>query len=489
MEAKLENAVEKDPDLLEALATAFLQNFYQHIRLAETHDTNNKIFDTVLAELNRTYQSFLGGTGEAHLELAFRGEQIFVNRVRLRPKPRQFSTYRFILKFMRIRRIGSVLIKPFDRPEQLKSFLGLVSRARDLLGEDTEPAVQLMIDLKAAGLDSIFQVSSIQKLYIGSGAGGTPGENVADVEIAAAAIYESLRKFLDVILENLENAERFELNSLDHLMQDLMMLANEDIIQMLRLLSVKRYDRPLPYRGVNAAFLMNAWAESLKLPKGVVRELTELALIHPIVFRVVQNRSQTPSEVQEIELYVILQRIQSVFPLTSLQMLALVEWLTPFGQTGVYSIQQTQCYQHFFSRMLRIVASFEEMTTYEKSKRVYLPDEALAELLKRQDDCDPTLLKLFINWLGVYPLGSLVELSTGEIAQVFAGASDPLKFQRPIVLILKSSDGVVLDRPQIFDLSEMNEKLGVYRKSVKRSTTLEAAGLDPQRLRASPIAF
>jgi len=86
-------------------------------------------------------------------------------------------------------------------------------------------------------------------------------------------------------------------------------------------------------------------------------------------------------------------------------------------------------------------------------------------------------------------LGSLVELNTGEVAQVFAGASDPLKFQRPIVLILKSSDGAVLDRPQIFDLSEMNEKLGVYRKSVKRSTTLEAAGLDPQRLRASPIAF
>jgi hypothetical protein len=91
--------------------------------------------------------------------------------------------------------------------------------------------------------------------------------------------------------------------------------------------------------------------------------------------------------------------------------------------------------------------------------------------------------------LGVYPLGSLVELSTGEVAQVFAGASDPLKFQRPIVLILKSSDGNALDRPFIFDLSEMNEKLGVYRKSIKRSTTFEAAGLDPQRLRASPIAF
>ncbi len=489
MEANLENTIEKDPDLLEALATAFLQNFYQHIRLAETHDTNNKIFETVLSELHRTYQSFLGGTGQSNLELAFRGEQIFVNRVRLRPKPRQFSAYRFILKFMRIRRIGSVLINQYDRPEQLKFFLGLISRSRDLLRDDAEPAAQLMDDLRSAGLDSIFQVSSLQKLYAGSGAGALPGESIADVEIAAAAIYESLRKFIDVILENLEGAERFELSSLDHLMQDLMVLANEDIIQMLRLLSVKRYDRPLPYRGVNAAFLMNAWAESLRLPKGVVRELTELALIHPIVFRIVQNRSQTPSEAQELELFGILQRIQSVFPLTSLQMLALVEWLTPFGQAGVYTVKQTQCYQHFFSRMLRIVASFEEMTTYEKSKRVYLPDEALAELLKRPDDCDPTLLKLFVNWLGIYPLGSLVELTTGEIAQVFAGASDPLKFQRPIVLILKTSDGAVLDRPQIFDLSEMNEKLGVYRKSVKRSTTFEAAGLDPQKLRSSPIAF
>ena len=149
----------------------------------------------------------------------------------------------------------------------------------------------------------------------------------------------------------------------------------------------------------------------------------------------------------------------------------------------------TQCYQHFFSRMLSIVATFEEMTTYEKSKRVYLPDEALAEMLKQSQSFDPTLLKIFINWLGVYPLGSLVELNTGEVAQVFAGASDPLRFQRPIVLILKSSDGVLLDRPQIFDLSEMNEKLGTYRKSIKRSTDFEAAGLDPEKLRSRLIAF
>jgi len=492
MDAKPDAALNPDPAMAEVLATALLQSLFQYLRLTETHDIKNSIFEPVMRDLLRTQASFLEGTGQSDLELSFRGEHIFINKVKLRPRPRQFHIYRFVLKFMRIRRVGAMYLKRGSSLDQMRDFLWMISRSIEIPRDQTEPAVQMMGMLKERGLDAFFGVSPITKLYSGSNAGGAGADSdqgLANVELASLAAYDSLRGFLEILLENLERSERFGLRPLSELMQDLLSLAQEDVVQMMRLISVKRYDRPASYKGVNAAFLMIAWADSLKLPKGVIRELAEIALIHPLVLQITEGKIQRLSTRQNAELLALLDRIKSVFPLTGLQILSLSEWLIPFNESGVYSVEGTQCYQHFFSRMLRIVATFEEMTTYEKSKRVYLPDEALAEMLKQSQSFDPTLLKIFINWLGVYPLGSLVELNTGEVAQVFAGASDPLRFQRPIVLILKSSDGALLDRPQIFDLSEMNEKLGTYRKSIKRSTDFEAAGLDLEKLRSRLIAF
>ena len=487
-----EMALEKDPALLESLATAFLQALYQFLRLTETHDEKNKVFDTITTDLFRTYSSFMAGADQRNLELTFRGEQIFINRLRLRPRPRQFHVYRFILKFMRIRRIGAVEIKNMGEPDQMRRFLSLLSKSIHLSREQIEPAVQLMDSLRELGMSELYEVSPLKKTFTGSGSGGGESSSaggLVDVELASAAIYDSLKEFLVIVLENLDKAERFELRPFKELIHDLMELADEDVMQALRLLSVKRYENPLAHRGVNAAFMMLAWGNSLRLPKGIVQELVELALIHSLALKFVDDKIDRPSDLQMKEIYGVVHQMRSIIPLTTLQVLAFGEWLHPFGENGIYSVHGTQCYQHFFSRMIRIIAFFEQMTTYDKGRRVFMPDEALAELLKSGQNCDPTLVKVFINWLGVYPLGSLVELNTGEVAQIFAGASDPLKFQRPIVLILKSADGEILARPQIFDLSEMNERLGVYRKSIRRSTSFEAAGLNPQKLRSSPVAF
>jgi hypothetical protein len=184
-----------------------------------------------------------------------------------------------------------------------------------------------------------------------------------------------------------------------------------------------------------------------------------------------------------------IERLKDVWPINELQSLALLEYGLPFGSDGIYDLNGTRCYMHFFSRMLRIVADFEMLTTYEPPRRVFLPDEALTELLSRRDMYDQTLLKLFINWLGVYPVGTLVSLQTGEIAQVFAGSSDPTKFQRPMVMILKDSKGNLLSRPELYDLTEMNEKLGTYKKSIRRSMTVEESGIPAEHFKMTPAGI
>lgn len=70
-----------------------------------------------------------------------------------------------------------------------------------------------------------------------------------------------------------------------------------------------------------------------------------------------------------------------------------------------------------FGRILTIVDVFDAIT----SARIYRTNAIrLDEALRRMNgsagkDFDPILLKAFINMIGIYPVGTLVELNTGEI--------------------------------------------------------------------------
>ncbi len=474
-----------DAAMLEVVATSFVVSLYQFLRLTETHEAKNRIFEESLNQLMRVSGSFFKIPGTIELELSFRGEHIFINKMRLRPRSRQFYVYRFLLKFMRFRRIG--VFRLTKAPQAEAMLFVLWQMAKTVMDEDKiEPVHKLQAALKEKNYDG-FDLRITPKLVVGQGEAGEGG--LDDVEIAAVVIYERIRKFADTCLENLESAQKFSPESLDRLTGDLGLLGEEDIVQMLRLISIKRYDRPDAYRAVNSCFLVSAWAFSLRLPRGVVSEIAGAALAHPLSL----DGSGRPQSLLTAEsrghLLMKVERLKQVWPLTDLQLLALMEWGTPYGEDGVYQIGTTKCYTHFFGRMIRITSDFEMMTTVIPGQRVYLPDEALAAMIQSNGVYDPTFLKLFVNWMGVYPVGSLVQLQTGEVAQIFAGAADPTKFTRPLVTILKDPRGQLLERPEIFDLSTMNEKLGTYRKSIKKSLSIDEAGIPIERFKMTPVGL
>jgi hypothetical protein len=454
------------------LATAFLKSIFQFFRQTEIHDPTNAVFDVVLQEVIRPMEIMMKMPGQPGIRINFRGEMFFVNGVRMRPKSRSFYIYRYLLRFLKRRRLGGLHILSIPSPENLKAFLWCIAKIQD----EVEPHREVLQYLKLQGITDF----DLEPLKGGLDKKTEGDGELGDIELIVASLYQRLQKFVEICFDNRERAGSFSLKPVQESLNDLILLAEEDIVQMLRLVSVKRYDRPLPYRAVNACFVMMAWARSLRLPPGVVVELAGAALAHPFALLSGSNSSQE-------QILKAIEDLKNTWQLSDLQRLVTLEWTKPYGKGGVYEIEGVKCYQHFFSRMVRIVALFEDMTTYQEGRRVYLPDEALAELLKDPESCDPTLMKLFINWIGVYPVGSLVVLQSGEVAQIFAGASDPTRFQRPIVSVLKTASGKLLDRPQLLDLSEMNEKLGVYKRNIKRSITVEEAKIPPNYFQLTPV--
>ena len=69
---------------------------------------------------------------------------------------------------------------------------------------------------------------------------------------------------------------------------------------------------------------------------------------------------------------------------------------------------------------------------------------------------DPMILKLFVNSIGIYPVGSMVLFNTGELGVVMSSQSDPEKADRPRIKVISDSHGNEIDGT-IIDLSDPKE--------------------------------
>jgi hypothetical protein len=93
-------------------------------------------------------------------------------------------------------------------------------------------------------------------------------------------------------------------------------------------------------------------------------------------------------------------------------------------------------------------------------------------------DFDPILLKAFINMLGVFPVGTMVALDTGEMGIVSENPeeSDGL---HPLVTILVPAEGQGYTRGETVDLSERERPDGKYKRSVMNTYNPALYGVQP----------
>ncbi len=471
-EANEDFEVEAPPPSISLLGPSFLRALFKFLRLTEIHDPTNAIFDQGNQELMRIIPQLIKHFGQAGITFTLRGEICYINQRQVRPIPREFYVYRYLSKFFKQRGMQGFRILTMPQENNMKLFLWLIAN----LDKEFDDKIDINRQLKDQGIVE-FEIYTI-KVSQSPDVEGSRGGNNFDLELAIASIYQRLHKFVETCFDNYRNRKSINLTPIQSTLQELATLTDQDIIDLLRLLYIKRYDRPLPYLAVNSAFLMAGWAKSLRLPSSVICELAGSALLHPIAYLIEEELGlNIDSEANRIQRLRFIENVKDIWQMSEVQTLSQLEWNRNFSENGVYVVGTTKCYSHFYSRMLKIVATYEKLTTHMKSSPAILPEEAIAKTILDANSCDKTLSKLFVNWVGIYPLGSLVVLNTGEIAQVFAGASNPISFQRPIVRIIKSTNGEMLKRAIICDLSEVDEKLGIYKKSIKKNISYEEANL------------
>lgn len=127
-------------------------------------------------------------------------------------------------------------------------------------------------------------------------------------------------------------------------------------------------------------------------------------------------------------------------------------------------------------RVAAIVDFYDAVTSDRPYSPAMSPHDAIKYLYKyRNTHYQDELIEQFIQTLGAYPVGTLVELSNGEVGIVI-GQNQVRRLLPKVIVILDSNKKMIAD-PQIHDL--MLEADAGDQKTIKRSLEPGAFGIEP----------
>ena len=267
---------------------------------------------------------------------------------------------------------------------------------------------------------------------------------------------------------NLKQAKRVIQNIVDLIRQDESML--------LGLTTLRCYDQYTHNHSVNVSLLSLALANRVGYPKAALEDLGVAALFHDmgktsIPFDILNKSEELNAEDWEkmrthpVQGVINLTRLRGFKNLPGRMAAAAFEHHMNYDFSGFPKLC-VPWEQSLTGRILMIADCYDAMT----SSRVYrrqpiAPEKALKRMFSKSGQSfDPVLLKLFVNCVGILPIGSLVLLDSHELAVVVRPSENRQATERPWVRLITDSHGNPIEGPEV-DLGEADSD-GTYKRSI-----------------------
>lgn len=300
---------------------------------------------------------------------------------------------------------------------------------------------------------------------------------------AARQVYQAAKTVIQDAMNDTRLGRAINVDSVRTVISDMTdsVFRNPDALSSLSRL--KRFDEYTFYHSVNTALLAMSLGRSLGFDRAMIHLAGVGTLLHDVgKMKVPLEILNKPGRFEAHEMEIMKQHV-----------LRGVEVLT--NSTGLGSSYIQPALEHHervngdgyphrrsqhdisqFGLITAIVDIYDAMTSdrcYHKGK----PAPEVLQLLYRlslEGHLDSTLVQRFIQVVGVYPVGSVVELDTGDTGIVKRINHDaPLA---PVVLLVKSAGNTLLSQPTEHDLSQPGKQ---PRQHVRTVLHPQQAGIDP----------
>lgn len=292
------------------------------------------------------------------------------------------------------------------------------------------------------------------------------------------------------VAEKINSERRAGVRKLKRIAQNMVDILSEDESVMLGISTMRDYDDYTYTHSVNVAILSLCLGKRIGLSRLLLSHLAICGLLHDLgklnVPKEILNKpgKLTDREFMEIKKHPI-KSVSQIVKMDAPEDLKAKILLPPFEHHLKYDLSgypqvRKKWSVSLFGRIITITDVFDALT----SPRVYRPEamspnRALEIMLKESGkDFDPILLKVFINMLGVYPVGTLVKLDTGELGLVVDADRDGDLTRPRIVLLERDGDGQYHKRETV-PLSARHPDTGSYQRTIVNSCHPSRMGLQP----------
>jgi HD-GYP domain-containing protein (c-di-GMP phosphodiesterase class II) len=299
---------------------------------------------------------------------------------------------------------------------------------------------------------------------------------------ALNSIKEVAEKITSQKKAGVRKALRVIQNMVDFVMED------ESIV--LGISTIRDYDDYTFTHSINVAILSMCLGRRIGISKTSLHRLGICGLFHDLgkldipveIIRLPRKLSKSEFDVvKKHTIYSVAQiiKLQAARGLKSKILLPPFEHHMKYDLSGYPQTPQKKPLS-LFGRILTIADVFDAITSPRNYRSTALTqDQALGYMLDHSGtDFDPSLLKAFINMLGVYPIGSLLELDTSELALVVE-AGKAVDGTRPKVVLLAADGQGGYTKGGVVDLDERDAQSGVFRRNIVKSLHPSSHGIQP----------
>jgi HD-GYP domain-containing protein (c-di-GMP phosphodiesterase class II) len=287
---------------------------------------------------------------------------------------------------------------------------------------------------------------------------------------------ESIKEVSRKVLSN----QRTGVRKLKRVVQNMVNILMDDDSVLIYMSTIRQHDDYTYTHSVNVATLALCLGKRIGLSRVSLRRLGICGLVHdlgkvqiPLEILNKPGKLNRP-EVDEMERHP-LKSVAQIIKLRASRELKAKIMLPPFEHHLKYDLSgypriERKVPVSLFGRILTIVDVFDAVTSPRIYRQTTLsPDRAIAVMMKGLGkDFDPILLKVFANMLGVYPVGTLLELDTGEIGLVINNPEEGDRTRPRIMLISSNGKGGHV-KGGVVNLYERNPTTGSFRRNVKKS--------------------
>jgi len=242
--------------------------------------------------------------------------------------------------------------------------------------------------------------------------------------------------------------------------KDLSSYLFQDRPALLALTLLKSYDNYLFNHSVNVSVLSLALADALKVPEPDLQDIGLAGLLHDIGKTmtpksvILKPHKLTPEEWELVKEHPkksaeIVSKMEGV---SELCVRLVYEHHINYDRRGYPQLEEGR-QVHPYSKIITIADCYDAITTLRPYQKPFPPREAMRIMESLAGKViDPVYFQEFVRLLGIYPVGSLVRLDSGEVAVVVETyAHSPLT---PKIKIIIDPMGKRLPEPIEIDLSQ-----------------------------------